>query len=112
MHLYLYFFFRNDKIHLHKMKTDCESMKRELESLKGEIKKEMEQKFGQQVSLVSLYEAVLRRLIYDIKANTSSLIKFYDEKIKSKKILYLLIAYCVPKEKNRFLLPAYEQMSL
>lgn len=68
-------------------------MKKELESLKNEIRKEMEQKFGQQVSLVTLYEAVLRRLIYDIKANTGSLIKFYDEKIRSKNLriyIYML----------------------
>ncbi|XP_008204820.1 cilia- and flagella-associated protein 44 isoform X2 [Nasonia vitripennis] len=79
---------KNDKVHLQKIKSDCESMKKELESLKKEIKKEMEQKFGQQVSLVTLYEAVLRRLIYDIKANTGSMIKFYDEKIKSVKQEY------------------------
>ncbi|XP_014209825.1 uveal autoantigen with coiled-coil domains and ankyrin repeats [Copidosoma floridanum] len=73
---------RNDKGHLRKIKVDCESMRKELEALKEQTQREMEQKFGQQVSLVSLYEAVLKRLIHNIKANTSSLMKFYDDKIK------------------------------
>lgn len=65
------------------MKLECETMKKELASLKEQIQTEMQQKFGQQVSLVNLYEAVLRRLVYDVKANTGNIIKFYDEKIKS-----------------------------
>ncbi|XP_011500262.1 PREDICTED: uncharacterized protein LOC105364098 [Ceratosolen solmsi marchali] len=80
--------YKNDKIHLRKIKVSCELMKEEIDKLKRKIKKKMQQKFGQQISLVTLYEAVLRRLIDDIKANTSSLVKFYDNKIKSIKNEY------------------------
>ncbi|XP_058801430.1 cilia- and flagella-associated protein 44 [Phymastichus coffea] len=79
---------KSDKSNLHTMKLECEAVRKELEALKQQIKEEMQHKFGQQVSLVTLYEAVLRRLIYDIKANTGSLIKFYDRKIKSIKVEY------------------------
>ncbi|KAL7301745.1 hypothetical protein TKK_0005740 [Trichogramma kaykai] len=79
---------KNNKQQLRKIKMDCSSMKAELEALKGQIKTEMENKFGQQISLVSLYEAVLRRLIYDIKADTGSLVKFYQEKIQMVKSRY------------------------
>lgn len=66
-------------------------MKKELKTIKHTIKKEMEQKFGQQVSLVTLYEAVLRRLIYNIKADTKYLVKFYEEKIESNTFTTLLV---------------------
>lgn len=71
------------------MENDCDAMKKELKQVKQEIKKEMEQKFGQQISLLSLYESVLRRLVYEIKANTKNLIKFYDEKIKGRNHAYI-----------------------
>lgn len=60
----------------------------------------MEQKFGQQISLVNLYESVLRRLVYEIKANTSNLIKFYDDKIKGETL-------CTKKKKRSKLLNIY-----
>ena len=65
------------------MKIDCDYMKKEMEILKSNTKSEMENKFGQQISLLNLYEAVLRRLIYKIKSNTSSIIELYDKQIKS-----------------------------
>jgi hypothetical protein len=70
-------------------------MEKEMQHLKEEIKKEMQQKFGQQISLVTLYEAVLRRLIYDIKANTNSLVKFYDDKIKRKEYFLCFVTFCL-----------------
>lgn len=66
------------------MDIDCRHMEAEIKSLKSEIKNEMIKKFGQEISLSSLYEAVLRRMVYDIKADMKEMTKFYDQEIKCK----------------------------
>lgn len=53
-------------------------------NLKNEIKLKIMNKFGQNVSLHKLYEAILRRIIYDIKANISETIMYFTKRIKRK----------------------------
>lgn len=76
------FSFRKNRQHLHRVEIDCEYMESEIKRLKEEIKQEMIQKFGKEVSLTSLYEAVLRRMVYDVKADMKKMIKSYDKEIK------------------------------
>lgn len=54
----------------------------EIKRLKEKIKQEMMQKFGREVSLSSLYEAVLRKMIYDMKADLKEMTKGFDKQIK------------------------------
>ena len=59
-------------------------MESDIAQLKAEIKYEMIRKFGQEISIDTLYEAVLRSLIYDIKANIRSIAKSYEDQIRCK----------------------------
>ena len=69
-------------MHLHRMKIDCKHMDFEVKRLKDKIKQEMIQKFGREVSLDSLYEAILRIMIYDLKADMKEMLKEFDKQMK------------------------------
>ena len=69
-------------MHLHRMKIDCKHMDSEVKRLKDKIKQEMIQKFGREVSLDSLYEAILRIMIYDLKADMKEMLKEFDKQMK------------------------------
>lgn len=75
---------RTNKVHLYRMKIDCKHMKNEIKNLKNEIKEEMKKKFGQPISLKTMYETVLQRMIYNIKSDLSEIIKSYEEQLKCK----------------------------
>ncbi|KAG8038727.1 hypothetical protein G9C98_000282, partial [Cotesia typhae] len=79
---------KKNRQHLHRVEIDCEYMESEIKRLKEEIKQEMIQKFGKEVSLTSLYEAVLRRMVYDVKADMKNMIKSYDKEIKGAEEQY------------------------
>ncbi|XP_057334477.1 cilia- and flagella-associated protein 44 isoform X2 [Microplitis mediator] len=79
---------KKNRQHLHRVEIDCDYMESEIKRLKEEIKKEMIQKFGKEISLTSLYEAVLRRMIYNIKADIKEMIKSYDKEINEAKKKY------------------------
>lgn len=53
-------------------------------NLKNEIKLEIMNKFGQNISLNKLYETILRRLVYDIKANLRETTTYFTKRIKRK----------------------------
>lgn len=59
-------------------------MEIEIIKLKSKVKTEKINKFGQEMSVNILYEAVLRNLIYDIKANLNSIVKSYDDQVNCK----------------------------
>ncbi|KAH0534340.1 hypothetical protein KQX54_003166 [Cotesia glomerata] len=79
---------KKNRQHLHRVEIDCDYMESEIKRLKEEIKQEMIQKFGREVSLTSLYEAVLRRMVYDVKADMKEMIKSYDKEIKGAEEQY------------------------
>jgi len=53
-------------------------------NLKNEIKLKIINKFGQNISLNKLYETILRRIVYDIKANLSETTTYFIKQIKRK----------------------------
>jgi len=53
-------------------------------NLKNEIKLKIMNKFGQNVSLNKLYETILRRIVFDIKANLSETTMYFTKQIKRK----------------------------
>lgn len=69
------------------MEIDCRHMDDEINNLKSEIKNEMIKKFGREISLSSLYEAVLRKMVNEIKADIKEMSKYYDQEIKCKFII-------------------------
>ncbi|KAF7998128.1 hypothetical protein HCN44_009526 [Aphidius gifuensis] len=79
---------KKNKTHLHRMEIDCRYMDDEIKNLKSEIKNEMIKKFGREISLSSLYEAVLRKMVNDIKADIKEMSKHYDQEIKCVKKNY------------------------
>lgn len=72
-------------MHLQRMNVDCKHMETEIHRLKSSIKQEMIKKFGREVSLNALYEAVLRRMIYDIKVGLTEMVPVFESQIKCKK---------------------------
>ncbi|KAL2740588.1 cilia- and flagella-associated protein 44 isoform X4 [Vespula squamosa] len=79
---------KTNKIHLYRMKIDCKHMKNEIKNLKNEIKEEMKKKFGQTISLTTMYETVLQRMIYNIKSDLSEIMKSYEKQLKCIKEKY------------------------
>ncbi|XP_023287600.1 uncharacterized protein LOC105700070 isoform X2 [Orussus abietinus] len=79
---------KKNRHHLHRMKVDCKHMEEVIKKLKSNIKEEMIRKFGQELSLSTLYEAVLQRMIYETKVNLNSMMKSYDDQIKCVKKKY------------------------
>ncbi|XP_034946338.1 cilia- and flagella-associated protein 44 [Chelonus insularis] len=77
-----------NKNHLHRLELDCKYMESEIKRLKTEIKDEMSRKFGREISLIKLYEAVLRRMIFDIRADITDETKVYDKRINEVKAKY------------------------
>lgn len=53
-------------------------------SLKNEIKQKIMDKFGQKVSLTELYETILRRMVYDIKANINETTMQFSKRINGE----------------------------
>ncbi|XP_043471636.1 cilia- and flagella-associated protein 44 [Leptopilina heterotoma] len=80
--------YKKSRTYLNRIKTECKQMETEIIKLKSNVKSEKIKKFGQDISVNILYEAVLRSLIYDIKANLNSIIKSYDSQVNSVKINY------------------------
>lgn len=66
--------------HLSRMKTDCRRMDALLAELSERYEIEMMTKFGMKVDLDELEEGVLKRMVYDIRANTSQMQKEYKTK--------------------------------
>nr|XP_012143309.1 PREDICTED: flagellar attachment zone protein 1 isoform X2 [Megachile rotundata] len=77
---------KENEAHLKRIKLDLKYMKTENKRLKEEIKEKMIQKFGQQVSLVNLYETILQRLIYDTKTDVRKMMKTFNKEMKSIKL--------------------------
>ncbi|XP_063994244.1 LOW QUALITY PROTEIN: cilia- and flagella-associated protein 44 [Diachasmimorpha longicaudata] len=73
--------------HLHRMNIDCKYMDSQIKKLKSSIEEEMIKKFGCQISLVSLYEAVVRSLINSSKGNRTDDSK-YEKQLKCLKERY------------------------
>lgn len=71
---------RVNVIHLARMKTDCKFMESEIVELREQINQTMIKKFGRVVDLDELEEAVLKRFVYDMKANCDNIRKDYDKK--------------------------------
>lgn len=69
-------------MHLQRMNVDCKHMEAEIHRLKSSIRQEMIKKFGREVSLNTLYEAVLRRMIYDIKIGLTEMVPAFESQIK------------------------------
>jgi len=79
---------RHTQIHLQRIKLDCKYMRINNKNLKNEIKLKIINKFGQNISLNKLYETILRRIVYDIKANLNETTTYFIKQIKRK--LYML----------------------
>ncbi|XP_046415054.1 cilia- and flagella-associated protein 44 [Neodiprion fabricii] len=73
---------KKNRMHLQRMNVDCKHMDAEIYRLKSRIRQEMMKKFGQEVSLNTLYEAVLRRMIYDIKVGLTEMVPVFEGQIK------------------------------
>lgn len=71
---------RINVMHLSRMKTDCRRMDALLTELSEQYDTEMMTKFGMRVDLDELEEGVLKRMVYDIRANTSEMQKEYKTK--------------------------------
>ncbi|XP_048505660.1 cilia- and flagella-associated protein 44 isoform X2 [Athalia rosae] len=79
---------RKNRMHLQRMNVDCKYMETEIHRLKSSIRQEMIGKFGREISLNSLYEAVLRRMIYDIKVSLTEMVPEFESQIQCIKNRY------------------------
>lgn len=79
-----YTYYRHARMHLQRIKLDCKHMRINNKNLKNEIKLKIMNKFGQNISLNKLYETILRRIVYDIKANLSETTMYFTKRIKRK----------------------------
>ncbi|XP_070154334.1 cilia- and flagella-associated protein 44 isoform X2 [Polyergus mexicanus] len=75
------------RMHLQRIKVDCNHMRVNNNNLKNEIKLKIINKFGQNISLNKLYETILRRMVYDIKANLNETM-YFTKRIKHVKESY------------------------
>lgn len=73
---------RHARVHLQRIKLDCNHMRVNNKNLQNEIKLKIMNKFGQHISLNKLYETILRRIVYDIKANLSETTMYFTKRIK------------------------------
>ncbi|XP_050459149.1 cilia- and flagella-associated protein 44 isoform X3 [Cataglyphis hispanica] len=76
------------RMHLQRIKVDCNHMRVNNNNLKNEIKLKIINKFGQNISLNKLYETILRRMVYDIKANLNDTTMYFTKRIKHVKESY------------------------
>ncbi|XP_072743964.1 cilia- and flagella-associated protein 44 [Anoplolepis gracilipes] len=76
------------RMHLQRIKLDCNHMRVNNKNLKNEIKLKIINKFGQNISLNKLYEIILRRMVYDIKANLNETRMYFIKRIKHVKESY------------------------
>lgn len=67
-------------------------------NLEKEIKMEMTNKFGKNVSLNKLYETILRRMVYDIKANLNETILYFNKRIRGNNniLIYATVLRFIP----------------
>ncbi|XP_011859838.1 PREDICTED: uncharacterized protein LOC105557260 isoform X2 [Vollenhovia emeryi] len=79
---------KHARMHLQRIKFDCKHMRVNNKNLKDEIKLKIMNKFGQNISLNNLYETILRRLVFDIKANLSETTMYFTRRIKHVKENY------------------------
>lgn len=80
---------RINVIHLARMKTDCKYMDSRIVDLKDEINQTMMKKFGMVVSLDDLEEAILSKMVYDMRANVDDVKNQYDHRINDEKVTNL-----------------------
>ncbi|XP_032671308.1 cilia- and flagella-associated protein 44 isoform X3 [Odontomachus brunneus] len=80
--------FRRSRAHLHRIKIDCNHMRVNNKSLKNEMKQRIMDKFGQNISLTELYETILRRMVYDIRANLSEITMQFSKRTNEVKECY------------------------
>ncbi|XP_014472910.1 PREDICTED: cilia- and flagella-associated protein 44 [Dinoponera quadriceps] len=80
--------YKRSRAHLHRIKIDCNHMSMNNKSLKSEIKQKIIDKFGRNVSLTELYETILRRMMYDIKANLNETTMQFNKRIREVKECY------------------------
>ncbi|KAG5315180.1 CFA44 protein, partial [Acromyrmex insinuator] len=80
---------KDARAHLHRIKLDCNHMRVNNKKLQDEIKQIIMNKFGQSLSLNKLYETILRRIVYDIKANLSETMTYFNKRIKHIKENYV-----------------------
>ncbi|KAK0161075.1 hypothetical protein PV327_009592 [Microctonus hyperodae] len=72
---------KKTQMHLSRMEMDCKYMEGDINRMNKEINEVMLDKFGRQISLEDLYEAVLRRLVIDVKSDMKNIANFYDKEI-------------------------------
>ncbi|XP_018302310.1 uncharacterized protein [Mycetomoellerius zeteki] len=80
---------KDARTHLHRIKLDYNHMRVNNKKLQDEIKLKIMNKFGQSLSLNKLYETILRRIVYDIKANLSEASTYFTKRIKHVKKNYV-----------------------
>ncbi|KYN44488.1 WD repeat-containing protein 52 [Trachymyrmex septentrionalis] len=80
---------KDTRTHLHRIKFDCNHMRHNNKKLQDEIKLKIMNKFGQSLSLNKLYETILRRIVYDIKANLRETMTYFTKQIKYVKENYV-----------------------
>lgn len=73
---------RINVVHLSRMKTDCKYMEKMLADLAEQYDIEMVKKFGMMVSLDELEEGILRRMVYNLRANIDYMQQEYSAKAK------------------------------
>ncbi|XP_076298900.1 cilia- and flagella-associated protein 44 isoform X2 [Lasioglossum baleicum] len=76
---------KKNEVHLKRIKMDLKYMETQNKSLELEIKEKMIQKFGRKVSLISLYDTVLQRMIYETKTDMRKIMKNFSEDLKNIK---------------------------
>jgi cilia- and flagella-associated protein 44 len=69
--------------HLARMNTDIKFMEQQIVDLKEEINGTMMKKFGRIVDLDELEETILRRMVYEMRANVNDVKKEYAHKISA-----------------------------
>lgn len=80
---------RINVIHLSRLKTDCKFMDTQILNLKEEISEAMMKKFGMVVSLDELEEAILSKMVFDMRKNVNDIKAQYAHRIAQEKVKYI-----------------------
>lgn len=70
---------------LSSLKNDCHYMEQQIQELKDQIKDAMMKKFGMAVNLDELQEALLRKLLFEIRLNIDDVRSEFGRKIEKQK---------------------------
>lgn len=97
-----FFFFRINKVHLARLKTDCSHMENMLAEFETKSDEAMIKKFGMQLKLDDLEETLLKNFLSIMYANVDDIHSAYRKKITSLMVSSSIIRHYHLPLRNKF----------